>query len=203
MQGRNPGIWIGAAVALAVIVVAVSIPRSPQRPPDSTPAAPAKVDSPAPVAATGGGESVASKAPSRPAGVPVPDSTPAVTVAKVAGNLPPPAPGAPVPPEGQPPISRETALQAVDNVQFALRDFRAALGSNPVGNNAEITKAILGDNAKQAKMEMPAGSQVSPTGELCDPWGTPYFFHQMSAQKMEIRSAGPDRVMWTKDDIQM
>jgi len=36
---------------------------------------------------------------------------------------------------------------------------------------------------------------------LVDAWGTPYFFHQLAAMEMEIRSAGPDKVMWTADDL--
>lgn len=74
------------------------------------------------------------------------------------------------------------------------------LKENPVGTNAEITKALLGDNLKQVKVPIPAGSSVNGEGELCDRWGTPYFFHQLSAKEMEIRSAGPDRKMWTSDD---
>lgn len=86
-------------------------------------------------------------------------------------------------------------------MQLALRDLRAALGENPVGNNAEIAKAILGDNLKQMKIPIPAGSSVNPNGELCDRWGTPYFFHQLSAKVMEVRSVGPDREMHSADDI--
>jgi hypothetical protein len=97
----------------------------------------------------------------------------------------------------------EAADQALDHVQFALRDFRTAVGGNPVGTNAEITAALLGDNAKQLRLEMPAGSRLNEKKELCDPWGTPYFFHQLSRQQMEVRSAGPDKVMWTGDDRQM
>jgi hypothetical protein len=36
---------------------------------------------------------------------------------------------------------------------------------------------------------------------MIDRWGTPYFFHQISATSMEIHSAGPDRKMGTEDDI--
>ena len=32
-----------------------------------------------------------------------------------------------------------------------LRDYRAALGENPVGTNSEITKALLGANARKAR----------------------------------------------------
>ena len=89
----------------------------------------------------------------------------------------------------------------LDNVQFAVRDFRTAVGENPIGNNIEITKALLGDNLKQVKIPIPTGSSVNGEGELCDRWGTPYFFHQLSAKAMEVRSAGPDHKLWSDDDL--
>ncbi len=74
-------------------------------------------------------------------------------------------------------------------------------GGNPVGSNEEITRALNGDNPKQVKFLKPDGNRVNEQGELVDPWGTPYFFHQLSGKEMEIRSAGPDRKMWTEDDL--
>ena len=50
-------------------------------------------------------------------------------------------------------------------------------------------------------MDADAGLRLNAAGELVDPWGTPYFFHQLSATEMEIHSAGPDKVMWTRDDL--
>jgi hypothetical protein len=91
----------------------------------------------------------------------------------------------------------------LEEVLTAIRDFRSNLGGNPVGTNAEITKALLGDNLKQIRIPVPTGSSLNANGELCDRWGTPYFFHQLSRDKMEVRSAGPDRQMWTSDDRQM
>ena len=75
------------------------------------------------------------------------------------------------------------------------------MSENPVGTNAEIMKAIMGGNPKSAKLGPPEGVGVNPEGELIDHWGTPYFFHQLSAEHMEIRSAGPDKTMWTIDDL--
>lgn len=95
----------------------------------------------------------------------------------------------------------EKVRNAIDNLELTLRDFGAALGGNPVGTNAEITAALLGDNAKQMKLELPAGSTLNGGGELCDPWGTPWFFHQLSASKTELRSAGPDKQLYTPDDF--
>jgi hypothetical protein len=41
---------------------------------------------------------------------------------------------------------------------------------------------------------------INHRGELVDRWGTPFFFHQLSGNVMEIRSAGPDMKMHTEDD---
>jgi hypothetical protein len=94
-------------------------------------------------------------------------------------------------------------LTEMETVKFFLRDFRAALGENPVGNNAEIAKALMGANAKKSKFVLPGDSHLNASGELVDAWGTPYFFHALSAREMEIHSAGPDKQMWTSDDIVM
>jgi hypothetical protein len=99
------------------------------------------------------------------------------------------------------PEELQRVRDAIDNVEFVLRDFAVALGGNPVGTNAEITAALRGDNLKQLKLDVPGGSSVNASGELCDPWGTPWFFHQLSGTKMELRSAGPDRKLYTKDDF--
>ena len=88
----------------------------------------------------------------------------------------------------------------VDKVSLMLRDYRTLAGENPVGTNAEIMTAVMGGNAKQATLGPPEGMQLNENGELIDRWGTPYFFHQISRDHMEIRSAGADRVLWTADD---
>ncbi len=98
---------------------------------------------------------------------------------------------------------RKAALVDLDNVQFMLRDFRALMHGNPEGTNAEIMKSVMGGNPNRAQLGPPPGQSVNERGELIDRWGTPYFFHQLSKDEMEIRSAGPDRKMWTSDDVVM
>ena len=112
-----------------------------------------------------------------------------------------PVPSADVPPGKVEPQALAAIRDEIENVQFAVRDYRTTLGENPVGNNAEITRALLGDNPKQVKIAIPAGSTLNGEGQMCDRWGTPYFFHQMSAKGMEVRSAGADREMWSADDV--
>jgi hypothetical protein len=93
------------------------------------------------------------------------------------------------------------ALKDIDDIQFMLRDYRTRLGGNPAGTNAEIMKEVMGGNRAQARLGPPEGQKLNEQGELVDRWGAPYFFHQLSKNEMEIRSAGPDRTMWTTDDI--
>lgn len=91
---------------------------------------------------------------------------------------------------------------ALDNMRHVISDYGSMFGGNPVGENSEITSQLSGNNPKHANFIRPdAGMQINDKGELVDPWGTPYFFHQLSGHEMEIRSAGPDKVMWTADDL--
>lgn len=109
------------------------------------------------------------------------------------------------PPSTPPPRRAEDSEPEVaagfDKVSLMLRDYRTLTGENPVGTNAEIMKSIMGDNPKGAQLGPPEGQGLNAQGELIDRWGTPYFFHQLSKDLMEIHSAGPDRRMWNEDDI--
>lgn len=148
---------------------------------------------------------------------PLPVETPPPYTSKVLDSpvvlAPPlhPVPATPSPPAAQVlpgsvaeiPAAAEDIAEDLSAVDSAIRNFQAVLGENPVGSNAEITGALLGNNLKQIKLEVPTGSRLNGEGEMCDRWGTPYFFHQVSKTEMEIRSAGPDRRMWTGDDAQM
>lgn len=90
----------------------------------------------------------------------------------------------------------------LENMRRAVVDYGSTFSGNPVGTNPEIAAALNGENPKQIKFIDPErGLRINGNGELVDPWGTPFFFHQLSATDMEIRSAGPDKVMWTRDDL--
>ena len=93
------------------------------------------------------------------------------------------------------------AATVLENMRTTIRQYAAAFGENPVGTNPEITSALSGQNRKQINFLKADGNRVNAKGELVDTWGTPYFFHQLSAHQMEIRSAGPDHVMYTADDL--
>ena len=90
----------------------------------------------------------------------------------------------------------------LEKMAHAMHDYASMFGSNPVGTNPEITAALKGNNPRQSNfINAEAGLRVNANSELVDAWGTPYFFHQLSGREMEIRSAGPDRILWTPDDL--
>jgi hypothetical protein len=128
-----------------------------------------------------------------------------------AGPLPAPnppsprrqSPAAPPLPASQRPAAAppEPAQAVVDSLALNIRQYQLRFGGNPVGTNAEIVRELTGGNQKGATY-LPSGlKRLNDQGELIDEWGTPYFFHQESSERMEIRSAGSDRVLWTADDI--
>jgi len=124
---------------------------------------------------------------------------PVPTVLKPVQSAVPQQPQATLPPQPDVGVENEVAAD-LQRITRLLRDYRTIAGDNPIGSNAEIVQALAGDNLKQAKIlpdEMPRNSN----GELVDRWGTPYFFHQLSRNSMEIRSAGSDHRMWTSDDV--
>jgi hypothetical protein len=89
-------------------------------------------------------------------------------------------------------------LRLVNEIFIAYRG--ATHTEDPVGENSEITAALKGRNKLGYAFIPSDNPAINTKGELCDRWGTPYFFHQLSGQKMEIRSAGPDHRLWTADD---
>ena len=114
----------------------------------------------------------------------------------VAANAGVVEPAAATPPPDIPPAI------VVENVRHAVTQFGAEFGGNPVGTNPEITSQLSGNNPKQINFIKPeAGMRINENGELVDPWGTPLFFHQLSGTDTEIRSAGPDKILWNLDDL--
>ena len=94
-----------------------------------------------------------------------------------------------------------TAAGDLEILVLIFTDFRKAFARNPVGENEEIAAALLGRNPKGLRFLRPGHRALDAEGRLCDRFGTPLFFHAISSQRMEIRSAGPDREHGTSDDL--
>jgi hypothetical protein len=139
-------------------------------------------------------------------------------IAAADTNAPLPGPVAPKPKPvslaalEEPPVAPEETSEgaasslppatALENMRSVFRHYNQRFGGNPVGSNREITATLGGQNPQQANFINPDdGARVNSQGEIVDHWDNPYFFHQLSRTEMEIRSAGPDRRMWTSDDL--
>jgi hypothetical protein len=187
-------LWIGAALA-AVLGILLLFKASPNRPapePVSRSASPAAqpTETPRP-----------SSVPSNALFIAIPTSQ------ESALEILPAAPAEQTahPAESGAAMSELTGIEpamVLENMRTSVRHYASVFGSNPVGTNPEITKALNGGNPKQTRfVSDDSGLRINSRGELVDSWGTPFFFHQLAARDMEIHSAGPDRTMWTADDM--
>jgi len=69
------------------------------------------------------------------------------------------------------------------------------------GLNEEIVRQMRGENEMKLTVFPNNHPSLNARGQLLDRWGTPYYFHPVSHAVIEIRSAGPDRKLWTDDDV--
>ncbi len=86
-------------------------------------------------------------------------------------------------------------------VEYFLDVMKKATGSNPIGLNSDITDTLTGGGDPRRSRVFPPNSKAVRGGEMVDRWGTPLWFHPNSGSQMEIRSAGPDKQLFTADDI--
>ena len=75
-------------------------------------------------------------------------------------------------------------------------------GGGPAGGeNQEIIAQLRGQTPKHLALIPPDLPSINTQGQLLDRWGTPFYFHPLSATSLGIRSAGPDHKLWTEDDV--
>ncbi len=71
----------------------------------------------------------------------------------------------------------------------------------PIGNDSDLARAFTGHNPMKLIVLPTPHPALSPDGRLVDRWGTSYFIHPRGNLAFEIRSAGPDRKLFTIDDL--
>ncbi len=145
---------------------------------------------------------------------PAPPPAPKVKEPPPVELAPPPVRQA-VPPDPQaidPDIQRQ-ADELADHTESPARDLeivgdfialyrKVFQQGNPIGLNEDITAVLTGQNPRKGIL-FPPGSPMIVKGRLVDRWGTPYWFHPNNSHQMEIRSAGPDKDLFTRDDVVM
>lgn len=96
----------------------------------------------------------------------------------------------------------QPASEDITVINELLNVYLRSTGAMPVGeDNVQITGRLTGHNPRGVAVIPPDHPAINAQGELTDRWGTPYFFHAESATRMPVRSAGPDKRMWSPDDI--
>jgi len=100
--------------------------------------------------------------------------------------------------------SRFPPQHDVDTLHALLRQHLRRLGRReglPIGNDSDLAAVLKGQNPMKYAA-LPKNHPVfGSNGRLLDRWGTPYFVHPVAEADFEIRSAGPDRKMFTPDDL--
>ena len=75
------------------------------------------------------------------------------------------------------------------------------LYERPMSGNEDWASALRGLNPGHQRF-LPDNYRIfNADGLLVDRWGTALFLHPVGQKLFDIRSAGPDRKMWTADDI--
>jgi len=80
----------------------------------------------------------------------------------------------------------------IENLFAGLQKYKERVGSYPVGSNAQVAKALQGENNKNVIILVGRKTELNEKGEYVDPWGTPLRLYFSDAGVL-IRSAGPNR----------
>ena len=80
----------------------------------------------------------------------------------------------------------------VDNLFIALQQYKERVGAYPVGNNAQVAKALSGENPKNVIILIGRKKELNSKGEMVDPWGTALRIY-FAGEGVLIRSAGPNK----------
>lgn len=85
----------------------------------------------------------------------------------------------------------------MDNSRLLLK----SAADRPLSANEDWADFLRGKNSARERFLPDNHIALNTKGQLVDRWGTPLFFHALGGGRFDIRSAGPDRKLWTEDDI--
>jgi hypothetical protein len=92
-------------------------------------------------------------------------------------------------------------LEILREVLLAFTTTLKAQNLPPLGDNIDVTAALTGKNPRNLVVLPANHPSIDSKGRLLDRWGTPYHFHARSADTFDLRSAGPDKLLFTPDDV--
>lgn len=149
-----------------------------------------------------------------PAPPPAGDPATEAAVSASPGAFAPGEPPRPLPPReatpGRPVMAWERLLAADGSPRedlAALGDLvdgylQSGLGNarRSIGFNEDLVPALT-DSEALGDAALPPGHPAIREGRLIDRWGTPWQVHPLAKDLVQLRSAGPDRRLYTADDL--
>lgn len=94
----------------------------------------------------------------------------------------------------------QTPLNDLEIVHEFFDLYRKTLSQSSIGSNEDFTAILTGSNPQEGVL-FPPDSPMIVNGAIVDRWGSPYWIHPNSGSRVEIRSAGPDKSLFTPDDV--
>lgn len=88
--------------------------------------------------------------------------------------------------------STRQLTQDVECLFEGLQKYKEHVGSYPTGSNAEVVKALQGQNPKRVIIGLGRKLELNGKGEFVDPWGNALRFY-FSDNSVLVRSAGENR----------
>jgi hypothetical protein len=85
----------------------------------------------------------------------------------------------------------------IDNSVLLLK----SAANRPLSANEDWADLLRGGNSAHERFLPDNHAALNSKGQLIDRWGSPLFFHALGNGRYDLRSAGPDKTMWTSDDI--
>lgn len=80
----------------------------------------------------------------------------------------------------------------VESLFVGLQQYKEHVGDYPRGTNAEVARALKGENAKKVIIVVGKDKELNEKGEFVDDWGTPLRIY-FNNDSVLIRSAGPNK----------
>jgi len=101
-----------------------------------------------------------------------------------------------------PAAKRAKLANEFSQVQAAVLGYYTEYSEYPSApNDATLITELMGDNPRKVEFLALHSSDLNANGELVDPWGTPLQLSIDADGTLHARSAGPDRIFGTPDDI--
>ncbi len=92
----------------------------------------------------------------------------------------------------------------MEQVQTAILNYQLEYDAPPPGKtNAELIRALSGDNPRNIEFLNLKPDEIDPQGNLLDAWGTPFLIKVIDPKHPLIQSAGPDKQWDSSDDLHL